>query len=48
MNLFFYYLDKLTSWLDFSWLLRHPKKPEVNTPEWYEYETSGYLDNLIR
>jgi hypothetical protein len=48
MNIFLYYLDKLTSWLDFSWLITQPKKPTKNSPEWHEYETSGYLDNLLR
>lgn len=26
MNKFIYYFDKLTSWLDFSWLITIPKK----------------------
>lgn len=26
MNIFMYYFDKLTSWLDFSWLITIPRK----------------------
>ena len=25
MNIFLYYFDKITAWLDFSWLLNSPK-----------------------
>ncbi len=34
MNIFLYYLDKLTSWLDFSWLLFLNRFKDINLPEY--------------
>ena len=48
MNIFLYYLDKWTAWLDFSWLLTRPKKTIIET-EWYEDEPPSYAsDPLLR
>ncbi len=32
MNILLYYLDKFTSWLDFSWLITKPKAAVVAAP----------------
>jgi hypothetical protein len=32
MNIFLYYLDKFTAWLDFSWLVTSPKKIDEPPP----------------
>ena len=49
MNIFLYYFDKITAWLDFSWLINSPKyrtnanananaNAKVNDPPPYENE----------
>jgi hypothetical protein len=45
MNIFLYYLDKWTAWLDFSWLLTRPKK--TTTTEWYEDEPPSYASDPL-
>ena len=47
MNVFLFYLDKWTAWLDFSWLITRTRKKSINT-EWYEDEPSGCTDPLLR
>jgi hypothetical protein len=42
MNIFLYYLDKFTAWLDFSWLVTLPKKIEADEPPPYA------VDPLLR
>ena len=44
MNLFLYYLDKFTAWLDFSWLVTLPKKIAVDDPPPPPYA----MDPLLR
>ncbi len=49
MNIFLYYFDKWTAWLDFSWLITHPKKKyNINSTEWYEDEPPHYIEPLLR
>ena len=48
MNIFLYYFDKWTAWLDFSWLITKPKPPAINSPS-YDDDPPGYLsDPLLR
>ena len=47
MNIFLYYLDKWTAWLDFSWLITPPKKT-INETEWYEDDPHSYTEPLLR
>ena len=35
MNIFLYYFDKLTGWLDFSWLITY-KDPQAYNPQAYK------------
>ena len=48
MNIFLYYLDKMTAWLDFSWFITLPKKEKkVNSDDWV-YEGWPYaIDPLL-
>ena len=49
MNIFLYYLDKWTAWLDFSWLITRPRKTTIHSTEWYEDEPPAYAsDPLLR
>lgn len=51
MKSFLYYFDKLTSWLDFSWLITMPKKETHIQPTssiQYDYYTEDLLDPLLR
>jgi hypothetical protein len=49
MNIFLYYLDKWTAWLDFSWLITRSRKNTINSTEWYEDEPPAYAsDRLLR
>lgn len=53
MNTFLYYFDKLTKWLDFSWLVTIPKKyreereekEEDIDPPPYKFLYDPLLDN---
>ena len=52
MKSFLYYFDKLTSWLDFSWLITIPKKEthiqvQNDLPPPYTY-TESLLDPLLK
>ena len=52
MNIFLYYLDKMTAWLDFSWFITLPNKDKdkerkVNSDDWV-YEGWPYaIDPLL-
>ena len=53
MKGFFYYFDKFTAWLDFSWLVtvKHYKPIEVDPYEIDPYEIDPYeneIDPLLR
>jgi hypothetical protein len=47
MNIFLYYLDKWTAWLDFSWLITRPPKNAINNSEWPNDEPPGYLSDPL-
>ena len=50
MKSFIYYFDKLTSWLDFSWLITMPKKEthiQIDSPRPYMY-TEPLLEPLLK
>jgi hypothetical protein len=45
MNGFLYYLDKWTAWLDFSWLISHPKKQEATADAAAAAAAAAYAGN---
>ena len=56
MKSFMYYFDKLTSWLDFSWLITIPKKQihiqdasslQIDSPPLYMYR-EPLLEPLLK
>ena len=51
MKGFLYYFDKLTSWLDFSWLITMPKKDphiQATCSVQNDYYADHLLDPLLR
>ena len=44
MNIFLYYLDKWTAWLDFSWFITRPSKIAINNDN---DEPPGYLSDPL-
>ena len=44
MNIFLYYFDKWTAWLDFSWLITRPNKSSINNDN---DEPPGYLSDPL-
>jgi hypothetical protein len=48
MNIFLYYLDKMTAWLDFSWFIKKEKKENERKADDWVYEGWPYaIDPLL-
>jgi hypothetical protein len=45
MNIFLYYFDKWTAWLDFSWLITRPPRTAINNTD--DDEPPGYLSDPL-